>query len=215
VNGILVDPTYGDEEMAFLIRMFGFTTTQDGGVTSTALIDPIDAQIKWQTCKQVLAQLNSDGCSLDEGYKPIFMDESSYGNMRILAAIFMCLCLATVCCEKGFSLMTNIMTALRNCMNIITLDCLMKNSSNCPKFDHMSASLDPLLFEICEKAYAHWVAILQRFPGRAHGKQGCKKKGSAGTLSDYYEELFKTTKASGGGARLLESSDEEEEEDFR
>ena len=73
-----------------------------GGVTSTALIDPIDAQIEWQTFKQVLAQLNSAGCSLDEGYKPIFMDESLYGNMRILAAICMCLCLATVCCEKAF-----------------------------------------------------------------------------------------------------------------
>ena len=65
----------------------------------------------------------------------------------------------------------------------------------------------------CEKAYDHWETNLQRFPGRAHGKQGRKKKGSAGTPSDYYEKLSKTAKASGGGARLIESSDEEEEEE--
>ena len=69
------------------------------------------------------------------------------------------------------------------------------------------------MFEICEKAYDHWETNLQRFPGRAHGKQGRKKKGSAGTPSDYYEKLSKTAKASGGGARLIESSDEEEEEE--
>ena len=102
------------------------------------------------------------------------------------------------------------MTALRNCMNIITLDCLMQIASNCPKIDHLDGTMDPVIMSICFEAFDHWASVMQRFPGRAHGHQGRKKKGSPGSLSDFYEDLSKTARAAGGGGRLIESSDEED-----
>ena len=61
-------------------------------------------------------------------------------------------------------------------MNIVTLDCLMKIASNCPKFDHIGTDSDPVLLEICNEAFEHWEGTMNRFPGRAHGHQGRKKK---------------------------------------
>ena len=131
-------------------------------------------------------------------------------KLGILAAIFMCLCLSTVCCEKGFSLMASIMSALRNCMNIVTLDCLMQIASNCPKFDHIGTDSDPVLLEICTEAFEHWEGTMNRFPGRAHGHQGRKKKEKTGeSLSDYYQSLSKQGKEAG---RLLDSSSDEDDE---
>lgn len=131
-------------------------------------------------------------------------------KLGILAAIFMCLCLSTVCCEKGFSLMASIMSALRNCMNIVTLDCLMRIASNCPKFDHIGTDSDPVLLEICNEAFEHWEGTMNRFPGRAHGHQGRKKKEKTGeSLSDYYQSLSKQGKEAG---RLLDSSSDEDDE---
>ena len=89
-------------------------------------------------------------------------------------------------------------------MNIVTLDCLMKIASNCPKFDHIGTDSDPVLLEICNEAFEHWEGTMNRFPGRAHGHQGRKKKEKTGeSLSGYYQSLSKQGKEAG---RLLDSS---------
>ena len=210
VDGNRTDPTHADVAMESLIVLFGSSHDQDGGVHTEALINAGDARIEWQTFKHVLVRLKVAGTPLDKGYKPIFENEEEFENMRILAAIFMCLCLSTVCCEKGFSLMASIMSALRNCMNIVTLDCLMRIASNCPKFDHIGTDSDPVLLEICNEAFEHWEGTMNRFPGRAHGHQGRKKKEKTGeSLSGYYQSLSKQGKEAG---RLLDSSSDEDDE---
>ena len=95
-------------------------------------------------------------------------------------------------------------------MNIVTLDCLMKIASNCPKFDHIGTDSDPVLLEICNEAFEHWEGTMNRFPGRAHGHQGRKKKEKTGeSLSGYYQSLSKQGKEAG---RLLDSSSDEDDE---
>ena len=95
-------------------------------------------------------------------------------------------------------------------MNIVTLDCLMRIASNCPKFDHIGTDSDPVLLEICNEAFEHWEGTMNRFPGRAHGHQGRKKKEKTGeSLSGYYQSLSKQGKEAG---RLLDSSSDEDDE---
>ena len=115
---------------AILISHFGVTRTQPGGVTFNQMINPDDALIEWQTFKHVLVGFRVRQLGLDEAFQLIFNDSSQFFNMRFLLAVFMCLCLSTVCCEAGFSLMASIMTAIRNCMNIITLNACMQIASN-------------------------------------------------------------------------------------
>ena len=86
----------------------------------------------------------------------------------------------------------------------------MMIASNCPPFDHLDPALDDSITEICELALVHCTSRIQRFPGRAHGKQGWKRKEHCGTLSDLYEEQAKAAKqaARACGSRVDSSDDE-------
>ena len=79
-----------------------------------------------------------------------------------------------------------------------------------PPFDHLDPALDDSITEVCELALVHWTSRIQRFPGRAHGKQGWKRKEHCGTLSDLYEEQAKAAKqaARACGSRVDSSDDE-------
>jgi hypothetical protein len=122
-HGTLVDKSHGDLEMKKLITFFG-SSTATGGITVAPLINAADARLEWSLFKFVLADYKKQGLDLDSAFKPLF-DSEEYENMQIILCFFMCVCLTTVCCEVGFSLMAAIMTQLRNCLNIITLDALM------------------------------------------------------------------------------------------
>ena len=102
-NGAFGDPNYGNAAMVRLVEFYGHTHHQPGGVTSERLFDPDDAIIEWQTFKHLLAESKTRQLSLDDAYKPIFEDDSgTYACMRILAAIFMCLCLIRFAARGGF-----------------------------------------------------------------------------------------------------------------
>jgi hypothetical protein len=138
-----------------------------------------------QLFRQVLSSFKHCELTLDTAFKPIFDDPIQFHNMRFLAAIYMCLCLSTVCCEAGFSLMASIMTATRNSMNIITLDALLQIASNGPTFDHFSSSGDHEINLILEASFDHWKLTSNRFPARAHGRQGRSKKAASGSFSRF------------------------------
>ena len=193
--------------MAVLIGHFGLTRAQPGGVTSNRMINPDDALIEWQIFKHVLVGFRVRQLGLDEAFQPIFNDSSQYFNMRVLLVVFMCLCLSTVCCKAGFSLMASIMTAIRNCMNIITLDACMQIASNCPAFHYLSTSHDAEIMSIIEASYSHWALSIQRFPARSNGKQGRKKKDKGIPLADLFEQEAKEARRTRGEDRLLEDSD--------
>jgi len=206
-QGNFTDPSYGDEEMKTLIKFFGFQKLQEGGVTSDRVINPVDSEIEWPHFKQVLLQCKVKGLGIDVAFRPIFENPSQFTNMRALLSIFMCLCLSTVCCEAGFSLMASIMTAIRNCMNIMTLDACMQIASNCPSFHHDDVSHDSEIMSIVHDAFEHWQLLLQRYPGRSNGKQGRKKKMQSRPLADVFEEQAKAGRKASGGTKLLDESD--------
>jgi hypothetical protein len=212
-EGKLIDAAHGDSEIAVLIRHFGFTRVQTRGVTSNRMIHPDDALIEWQTFKHILVNFRLKKLSLDEAFQPTFNDSSQFINMRFLLAVFMCLCLSTVCCEAGFSLMASIMTAIRNCMNIMTLDYCMQIASNCPSFDYLDTSHDEDINSIVESAFSHWELTMQRFPARSNGKQGRKKKDKGIPLADLFEKEAKEARRSRGFGRLLDESDDSTDDD--
>jgi hypothetical protein len=84
-------------------------------------------------------------------------------DVKVLASIFMILCLSSVLCEQGFSLMANIKTKLRNCMNIETLDALMMISSNGPSLADKDA-----MNRLIDRAFEHWLTVQKRCLARSH-----------------------------------------------
>ena len=57
-------------------------------------------------------------------------------------------------------------------------------------------------------SFEYWQLTTNRFPARAHGHQGRKKKGASAPLADLFEEQAKAARKAGGGDRLLEESDD-------
>ena len=103
--------------------------------------------------------------------------------------------------------MASIMTATRNSMNIITLDALMQIASNGPTFDHLSSSGDHEINLILEASFDHWK--LTRFPARAHGRQGRRKKAASAPVADLFEQQARAARKASGDGRLLEESDDD------
>jgi hypothetical protein len=186
-----------------LIDYFGNDVQLTNGTTGKALINIADATAEWSLFKFVLIDFKKNDLDLDVAFKPIF-ESDDYPNMRILLCFFMCLCLSTVCCEAGFSLMANIMTKLRNCLNIITLDALMQIASNCPIFLQDDTN-DEVMKIIVDRSYTRWTQFTARYPGRAHGKQGRKKKSEPMQLADLFDLQAKVPV----GSILIEESDGE------
>ena len=111
---------------------------------------------QWDTLKHVLFSLKQEGLSLEDGYRKVLASDS-LPDVKRLACFFLVLCLSTVWCERGFSLMAQIKTKLRKCMNIETLDALMMISSNGPKLSDKEAIL-----KLIDEAFAHWLARQKR-----------------------------------------------------
>ena len=196
-----------ESQMEKLIAHFGNDVQLANGTTGKALINIADAKAEWTLFKFVLIGFKNRNLDLDEAFKPVF-ESDDFPNMVILLCFFMCLCLSTVCCEAGFSLMANIMTKLRNCLNIVTLDALMQVAANCPPFLLDDAN-DEVIKSIVDRAYTRWVSLCDRFPARAHGKQGRTKKAEPMQLADLFDLQAKVP----SGSLLIGESDEEGEDE--
>ena len=61
------------------------------------------------------------------------LKDSSLSSIKKLACFYLVLCLSTVWCERGFSLMALIKTKLRNGLGTETLDAFMMITSNGPR----------------------------------------------------------------------------------
>ena len=98
------------------------------GKTHDRVVDPVLAKAQWESFKHQLYALKQQGLSLEDGYAEILRSDI-LPDIKRLACIFLVLCLSTVWCERGFSLMALIKTNLRNCMNMETLGALMRGSN--------------------------------------------------------------------------------------
>jgi hypothetical protein len=96
----------------------------------------------------------------------------SLANVKMLLFIFLVLCMSTVPCEQGFSLMALIKDKLRNCLHTDTVDAHMMIASNGPDMTDKVA-----VRRVLDAAKKHWQAQVKRCPNRSNpGKAGRPKK---------------------------------------
>ena len=100
--------TCGDAKIKILTDHFG-VPKMHGDVTHNRVVDPVLVSAQWSTFKQALLRMKTRGLSLEDGYRKILSSEA-LPDVKVLACIFIIICLATVWCERGFSLMALIKT---------------------------------------------------------------------------------------------------------
>jgi hypothetical protein len=192
-----------------LIAHFGVPKRSDAGVFQDRIIDGARARSEWVTFKFELKQLKNEGYSLEGAYR-LLLSRPGCPNVKILAAISLVLCLSTVWCERGFSLMAVIKTKLRNCLNSETLDALMMIASNGPLMkDHAAVAT------LIDEAYEHWRSVHKRQISKSHPGVKRTRTNTKSTMSlcDLLEEQAKEARAAVRCDIRLAEDDEEDDED--
>ena len=108
-----------------------------------------------QACSRVL---------LEQAYEKLLQTEAME-SVKYLACVFLALCLSTVWCERGFSLMAAIKTKSRNRMVTQTMDDQMMVQSNGPAVTQQNKSR---IDELLHLAFEHWSLSCTRMPSRSH-----------------------------------------------
>ena len=215
--------TYGNAEIHKLKEQYGVPrTSARSGKKFARVIDPTSVVAQWGIFRDQLWQARilllskKATCTAAEydkerslAYKKL-LEGDALPDVKVLCAIHCIICLSTVWCERGFSLMSIIKTKLRNCMNIETLDALMMISSNGPDLADTEA-LDQLIAEALE----HWKSKIKRCVARSHpGVADRKPKPPESMpLSDLLEAQARAAvrRVRRDGPRLTDEDSEDEE----
>ena len=104
------------------------------------------------------------GQTLEQAYEEHLKTDIMEG-VKYLACVFLALCLSTVWCERGFSLMAAIKTKERNRMITPTLDDRMMVQSNGPAVTEKNKSLIDKLLGL---AFEDWSLSCTRMPSKSH-----------------------------------------------
>lgn len=201
---------FGDEKIEQLIEHYGKPQLNKAQILHPRVVDGIAVRTQWAAFKQILKMHKNKGDSLEDTAREV-LSSSTLPDVKILYAISLVLCLSTVWCERGFSLMAIIKTKLRNCMNIETLDALMMIASNAPNLSDHEA-VEALL----EEAYEHWRTKQKRCLARSHPgvKHASKKKKRATIpLSDLLHEQAKQARRERRCDVRLDSDDDGTDDD--
>ena len=203
-------PDFGNAEIEVLVGHFGHPRTDKQGMVHLRTVNPVQVRSEWHAFKRMLRDLKERGVSLSEGYDELLKD-STLPEVKVLACIFMVLCLSSVPCEQGFSLMANIKTKLRNCMNVETLDALMMISSNGPPMADTEAVL-----KLINRAFEHWLTVQKRCLARSHPVVARPKKNKNKTVPfhDILQEQQRRARAAKADrlSGIVDSDDEDEEQ---
>jgi len=176
-----ISATYGNQEMDILMQHYGETQSNNRTFGNgneepverrfEAVVNKTQALAEWSVFKHLLFKKKLAGMSLDEGYADLLKGEE-LESIKFLSCIYLVQILSTVWCERGFSLMAQIKTKLRNRLSTATLDSLMCIMSNGPSLDGHAGQLE----ELFEAAFEHWFSLCKRMPLRSHRESRCKKK---------------------------------------
>ena len=214
--------TYGNAEIQKLKQQYGAPrTSARSGKKIARVIDPTSVDTQWgifrdQLWKARVVLLSKKAtCTAAEYNKEVslayeeLLKGGALPDVKVLCSIHCIVCLSTVWCERGFSLMSIIKTKLRNCLNIETLDAHMMTSSNGPNLDDTEAC-DQLISEALE----HWKGKVKRCIARSHpGVAGRKPKPPRSMpLSDLLEAQARAVarRARRDGPRLTEEDSDDE-----
>ena len=129
---------YDKAEIDTLVDWFGKARSGTQR-TFAQVVDPLATKAEWSVFKALLFKFRLEGASLDAGYAEL-IESDTMPNVKTLACYFLVLCLSTVWCERGFSLMLLIKNRLRNGLQTETLVAFMMISSNGPEM-HETAKI--------------------------------------------------------------------------
>ena len=131
----------------------------------------------------------------DAFYAEAIKNTAALPNAKFLLYNYLCVCLSTVCCECGFSDVSQTKTAQSNRMGVDTLEARMMVTQ------HQKAAAAVIV-----RAFEHWKNKRALMPQRSHvGKAGRKPKSApTATLADVHAEAAQE-------AREVSISDEEVE----
>ena len=103
---------------------------------------------------------------------------STFNGIKPLVQLWPVLCISTVVCERGFSLMSAVKTKARNKLKTATLSNLMQIAANGPAFpDRRADPPSTVLAQLIEDALEHWKMAAKRNIRKSHpGVAGRKKK---------------------------------------
>lgn len=118
------DNSYGKSGVDILCDFYGKDKVV-GGVVYPAIINPDDFRVEWRVFKPKLAEHRKAGTKVEDMMAELLTDGSLTPNIQILLQIKVVLAYNTSMCERGFSRMKLIKSALRNRLYIETLDALM------------------------------------------------------------------------------------------
>ena len=166
---------YGKSELRKLIDFYG-KTSSDGVVVFQPLVDGPQLLIEWSDQLDTFAKHAKSGVSRDEMFRIMLTDGSldTSPNLHILICIAMVHMLDTAPCERGFSAMKRIKSALRSRLYVETLDALMRISMLGPTYTDSPEDVTTLV----DEAYVMWTQMCKRDPRNARfgNKNAAKKK---------------------------------------
>ena len=162
---------YGLDALAVLSRHYGTAKTAESG-TVAPMIDGAALELEWHVFREHLAEHKRLGLDAASSAARFLQAESAPANITILLQIKTVLALNTAMCERGFSRMKLVKSALRNRLYIETLDALMLLGLVGPCY-----VTDETKEWFFQSAYAEWSSMSQRNPNKARwGNQSAKKK---------------------------------------
>ncbi|KAK3283849.1 hypothetical protein CYMTET_8472 [Cymbomonas tetramitiformis] len=153
---------YGDEKLQTLIDHY--CECHQGSDVDAPVLDADAVRLEWDALKLVMSEKKIWESTFTDFWVP-FLLKDDYPNCMLFLGARCILPLTTACCERGFSKMGIIKTALRNRMSTCTLSALMMCSINGPELKDTEA-----VHSLVLKAYKKWSAVKARAPKRSHSK---------------------------------------------
>ena len=162
---------YGEGSLKELINFYG----KSHGEGCPAMIDGHALQLEWAVARETFAKHAKAGKGMQDAFEQMLTDGSLDGlpELTLLMQIRLVQTIQTACCERGFSKMKLINSALRNRLYIETLDSLMTVSLLGPEFSLNSKDVN----QLAEDAHSEWRLLCKRDPRQARfGIQNASKK---------------------------------------
>ena len=162
---------YGEGSLKELINFYG----KSHGEGCPAMIDGHALQLEWAVARETFAKHAKAGKGMQDAFEQMLTDGSLDGlpELTLLMQIRLVQTIQTACCERGFSKMKLIKSALRNRLYIETLDSLMTVSLLGPEFSLNSKDVN----QLAEDAHSEWRLLCKRDPRQARfGNQNASKK---------------------------------------
>ena len=170
------------DEVEVLCNTYGQPQVRGDGSLAPAMIDATSFRMEWKLYKKMMVQLKASiasGRKSEESVMVELLTSTAVGtNVLKLLQIRRVLVFHTAACERGFSRMGLIKSALRNRLYIETLDALLMLGLVGPRFMGSESSK-----RLIEKAIRAWESTMLRNPNQARfGNSNARKVGKARTF---------------------------------